>query len=141
MNKAQIGELGERIASDYLESKGFDILERNWKQYTKTGRIFGEIDIIAEKDRVIRFVEVKAVDEQKTLPADIGQGISPEQKVDCNKQRKLRSLAQIWMNKNIESVRAEFGTEEYQIDIASIMIDAGRRKAKVLYFQNAVEGD
>ena len=48
------GELGEKIAVKYLESKGFSVLERN---YTKK---WGEIDIVARKGRVLHFVEVKA---------------------------------------------------------------------------------
>src|SRR6188508_1416838 len=48
------GEKGEQIAVRYLENKGFSIIERN---YTKK---WGEIDIVAIKDTVIHFVEVKA---------------------------------------------------------------------------------
>lgn len=47
------GELGEKIATNFLIDKGFKILEKNFK--TK----FGEIDIIAEKNLKIHFVEVK----------------------------------------------------------------------------------
>ena len=55
-SKMQItGELGEKICSAYLSKKGFNILERN---YTKK---YGEIDIIAQKDGVIHFIEVKSI--------------------------------------------------------------------------------
>lgn len=47
------GELGEHLASRYLETKGFSIFERN---YTKK---WGEIDIVAVKDGTVHFVEVK----------------------------------------------------------------------------------
>ena len=136
MDRAEIGEMGERIARDYLVSKGFDILARNWVRYTKTGRKFGEIDIIVEKDDVVRFVEVKTVKRPKDLPLNIDMGITPEQRVNYKKQRKLRSLAQIWLNQSKEFLNAEF-----QIDIISVILDLESRKAKVLYFQNAIEGD
>jgi putative endonuclease len=136
MDRAEIGEIGERIAGDYLVSKGFDILARNWVQYTKTGKKFGEVDIIAEKDDIVRFVEVKTIKPPKDLPIDVDMGITPEQRVNYKKQRKLRALAQIWLNKS-----KEFANSEFQIDIISVIINLESRKAKVFYFQNAVEGD
>ncbi len=55
MNTKAIGSEGESRAAAYLESKGFEIIERNWR--TKGG----EIDIIAEKNDTIVFVEVKTL--------------------------------------------------------------------------------
>lgn len=48
-----IGNLGEDSASLYLQSNGFEIIERNWKTR------LCEIDIVAKKDEVLFFVEVK----------------------------------------------------------------------------------
>lgn len=42
------------MAADWLESQGYRILHRNWRY------AYHEIDIIAEKDRCLHFVEVKA---------------------------------------------------------------------------------
>lgn len=50
----QKGLKAEEIASEYLIKNGYKILERNY--YT----CFGEIDIIASKDGVLRFFEVKS---------------------------------------------------------------------------------
>ena len=55
MNKKVIGNDGEARASAYLEEKGFEIIERNWR----TNR--GEIDIIAFKNDTLVFVEVKTL--------------------------------------------------------------------------------
>lgn len=55
MTTRETGINGEQKASDYLISQGFSILERNWRTRT------GEIDIIALKDEVIVFVEVKTL--------------------------------------------------------------------------------
>ncbi|MDD2935532.1 MAG: YraN family protein [Candidatus Pacebacteria bacterium] len=53
--KREIGDLGEGIACNYLKNKGFKIVEQNyWKPW-------GEIDIIAEKQGITYFVEVKSV--------------------------------------------------------------------------------
>ena len=48
------GAQGEDIAIDYLRSKGYVILDRNWRSGHK------EIDIVASKDDIVVFVEVKA---------------------------------------------------------------------------------
>ena len=65
----KVGNLGERISSLYLVSKGFSFIERNyWKPC-------GEIDIIMKKDRELYFIEVKTVScETRILP------VTPETK-------------------------------------------------------------
>lgn len=47
------GNLGEALAADHLRERGYIIRAQNWRI---TG---GELDIIAEKDDQIVFVEVK----------------------------------------------------------------------------------
>ncbi|MCR4626403.1 MAG: YraN family protein, partial [Treponema sp.] len=54
-NKKKLGNQGEDKACFFLKEKGFTILYRNWR--TKRG----EIDIIAEKNDAIVFVEVKTL--------------------------------------------------------------------------------
>lgn len=49
----QTGDMGERIASQYLTSKGYTILERNWRSRHL------ELDIICQIDEFLVFVEVK----------------------------------------------------------------------------------
>lgn len=49
------GKQAETIAAEYLRSHGYIIRERNWRVGNSI-----EIDIIAEKDNIIIFVEVKA---------------------------------------------------------------------------------
>lgn len=44
---------GEELATNYLKKKGYKIVERNFRKG------YGEIDIIAIKDNVLVFVEVK----------------------------------------------------------------------------------
>jgi len=49
------GDKSETLATSYLEQEGFVILERNY-----FARKLGEIDIIALKDDVVHFIEVKS---------------------------------------------------------------------------------
>ena len=53
MNTRAIGALREDLAIKYLEENGFEIIERNFKCK------IGEIDVIAKKDDIIRFIEIK----------------------------------------------------------------------------------
>ncbi|WP_294958948.1 YraN family protein [Sulfurovum sp.] len=49
------GDKSETLATQFLEQEGFVILERNY-----FARKLGEIDIIAEQDEVLHFIEVKS---------------------------------------------------------------------------------
>ena len=55
-SKSETGRLGEELTAYYLRKAGYDILRRNFRIRG------GEIDIIAVKDGVIAFVEVKTRD-------------------------------------------------------------------------------
>jgi len=53
MSTTDTGRKAERAAANYLEMRGYAIVEMNWR------RPRSEVDIIARKDSVIYFVEVK----------------------------------------------------------------------------------
>jgi len=53
LQKKHLGNLGETIAADYLVKHGYHIIERNFKAR------YGEIDIIAQKQGILVFIEVK----------------------------------------------------------------------------------
>lgn len=67
-----LGNRGEKIAAQFLEKNGLVILDRNWRSK------FGEIDLIAVKDRTLICVEVKSrrVSAFRTLLQSL-QGDSP----------------------------------------------------------------
>ena len=52
--KKDIGNKGEQIAKEYLEKKGYRILDTNWYHHHR------ELDIIAKDDKELVIVEVKA---------------------------------------------------------------------------------
>ena len=54
MTNKSIGKYGEELACDFLIKNGFKILKTNFR-YSK----FSEIDIIAQKNKILHFVEVK----------------------------------------------------------------------------------
>ena len=81
MNKRSFGAIGEQLAAEYLEKKGFVILDRNYR----SGR-FGEVDIVALEKDFLCFIEVKT-----RTSSNFG---SPAEAVGHTKE-KLKSLA--WM--------------------------------------------
>lgn len=80
------GSLGEQLAEEYLLKKGYTFLDRNYKRFT------GEIDLIFTKGDLLVFVEVKA-----RKNADFGY---PSDFVTEEKQRKIISAAEIYINEN-----------------------------------------
>jgi putative endonuclease len=81
----EIGQFGEQAASDYLEQKGYKILDRNWRH----GR--AEIDIVAMDGVTLVFAEVK------TRSNDLFE--RPESAVDEKKRRLLTRAAVAYMRK------------------------------------------
>ncbi len=53
MTTTETGRKAEAAARVYLEMRGFEIIEQNWR------RPRAEIDIVARKDNTIHFIEVK----------------------------------------------------------------------------------
>ncbi|MCI0561754.1 MAG: YraN family protein [Nitrososphaera sp.] len=121
-----IGRLGEKIASQFLIRKGFKILERNYR------KPWGEIDIIAEKAGMVRFVEVKSVS-YETLP-DVTREMSsyrPEEQVHPFKLKKIARTAEIYMNTKKDS-------REFQIDVVGVFLDTKERKARCRLFEQVL---
>ena len=52
-SRRQLGDFGERVAAAHLEAKGYRVIARSYR-----GRE-GQVDIIAQRDGVLAFVEVK----------------------------------------------------------------------------------
>ena len=125
MNDKKIGNLGEEVACRFLKGKGYKILERNFtKELSALNK--GEVDIIAKKDGIICFIEVKA-------SADSGRGFFPEDRVDFKKQQKLKKLSQIWLAEK----KIPFDSP-WQIDVIAVNINISDKKAKVRHLENAV---
>ena len=102
------GNLGEDFAADYLEKEGYRILERNYA--TK----LGEIDIIAQKDNFIAFVEVKARSEDSMY--------APREAVTFSKQRKICKAAMLYKMRKGFNVRPRFDVFEIIYDRYSLEV-------------------
>jgi putative endonuclease len=97
-----LGRKGESLAKTFLEDSGYEILDENWTH----GK--AEIDLVAYKDRVIIFAEVKT---------RTGNGFGePEDFVDNRKQKLLADAAD-------EYIYLMDHQGEVRFDIISILFD------------------
>lgn len=110
MNNKDLGALGERITESYLTQIGYRILERNYR-----GRQ-GEIDIIAQYNDVICFIEVKT----RTGEA---YGI-PSESVDIRKMAKISHMAMMYLYKK------KLSNKPCRFDVVEIWIDKDTHEAK-----------
>jgi putative endonuclease len=97
-----LGQKGEAMAKAHLEATGYEIMDENW--------VFGkaEIDLIAYKNKIIIFTEVKT---------RTGNGFGePEDFVDARKQRLLVEAAD-------EYIYLMNHEGEVRFDIISILFD------------------
>ncbi len=105
-SKKAVGDRGERLAETYLTGEGFAILERNYR------RRCGEIDLIAEKDGVLVFCEVKR---------SRYEGEShPELQVGYRKQLRLARTALRYLAEKQPQI------EECRFDIITVRERQGR---------------
>ena len=111
------GQRGERRASRFLKQRGFRILDKNWRH----GRY--ELDIVAEKQGCIVFVEVRG----RTL-----NGLqSGYDSIGYKKKRTIKNAAYIYRKKHP-------GIKTYRFDIISIdWTNDGKIKA-INHYENVV---
>ncbi len=113
-----IGAHGEELAAKHLVASGYRLLDRNWRWRQ------GEIDLVAEKDGEIVFVEVKA-----RRSHAFG---SPEEAVTRAKQRKLVQTAQAYLaRRGSQDVR-------WRIDVIALDLNALGEVIRLEHLENAV---
>ena len=101
-----LGLYGEKLAGNYLQSIGYEILERNWRCN------IGEIDLIVrDKSRYV-FVEVKTRN---------GAGFGhPFEAITDAKLSRLRKLVSEWCRAR------QLSGIDVRIDAVSVLVDKGK---------------
>lgn len=115
----KLGKLGEEMAAKYLLENGFQIIEANYS--TK----FGEIDLIAVKDDILRFVEVK-------LKKGDWFG-TPEEMIGLNKIGKVKRMAEFYLLENPDIAKIY---DAYSIDAVCIVVDHDNQIERLNYYEN-----
>lgn len=122
-----VGERGEREAVFYLRSEGYTAVARRWR----TGRLRGDVDVIAWDGDVLCFVEVKTRAERRAMdPAEAA--------VDEDKRRMLRKMADAYVRGFPE---AERGRVVVRFDVLAVYLlgtmAAGAHGAEFELFRGA----
>ena len=86
MLSTKAGQLAEEKVAEYLESTGYQVLDKNWRTRTC------EIDIVAYKNRTVFFVEVK-------YRSTSFQGTGFEY-ITPAKLRRMKYAARLWTAKH-----------------------------------------
>jgi putative endonuclease len=113
-----LGDLGERLAAEFLRKRGYVIIERNYRCSV------GEIDLVARDGDELVFVEVRT---------RRGQVLgSPEESVTAAKQRKLIEVA--------ETYRQEHQSlpESWRIDVVAVQLSPAGKLERIDLIRNAV---
>lgn len=107
----EIGGWAERVAAEYLTGMGFIVRHRNWR----SGRY--ELDIVAEKDGFLHFVEVKC--------RRRGALTAPEDAVTPAKFEALRKAAEAYI--------ATYGIDlEPQFDVVAVEYEGDRFEVRYI---------
>ena len=132
------GEIGENVAVKFLVKHGFAILDRN---YTKK---WGEIDIVAEKNNLLHFVEVKSVvkeDLEGVSPADAKalagrhetlDEYRPEDNMHPWKLKRLSRAIQTYI------LSKKLDEREWQVDLLAVFLSLKDKKARVKMVEDII---
>lgn len=84
MTTKEIGDFAEELAAEYLERHGYRIVKKKYEY-----KDMGEIDIIAENDETLVFVEVR-------FRTNTAYGV-PEASLGPAKLKRIRRTALMWL--------------------------------------------
>jgi putative endonuclease len=112
-----LGRTGERLAAEKLEQCGYHILERNFRCP------YGEIDLIAEQQQELVFVEVKT---------RRGQAYGrPEEAVTVRKQRKIVQVALYYLDIHTCSERS------WRVDVVAVQMSVSGKLEEIRIYEHA----
>lgn len=103
LKKKELGAWGEKRALEYLDKLHYQIIEKNYRTR------MGEIDIIARKDNMLVFIEVKTRRNNRFGP--------PTAAVNYQKQQKIRKLASYYL------MQSELLKTQVRFDVITVTVD------------------
>lgn len=109
----RVGAWGEETAAVWLAGKGYEVSRRNVRTP------YGEIDIVAHKNGIVYFVEVKTLTSSKDF--------FPEHQITARKLEHMLNSASHYA--------AENGVEQWQIDVIAIEGKPGS-EVSIQHFEN-----
>jgi putative endonuclease len=115
--RQRLGRWGEEAAAKYLQASGYAIVGRN----VRLGH--DEIDLIARKEDLLVFVEVKTRTSSSFA--------YPEDSVTMHKQTRMLAAAERYLDDHPES------PESWQFDVIAVE-GSPEREAIITHFENVI---
>ncbi len=121
MRRRDTGILGEKLAKDFLEKRGYHILGTNYRCPE------GEIDIVARHEDSLVFIEVRT---KRSL--EFG---SPEESITRTKMERLKAVASHYQqtHNNLPLL--------WRIDVVAVELDQRWKPSRIELIENAVSED
>ncbi len=116
--KIKIGKFGQDLSAEFLQKRGYKIICENF--YTR----LGELDLIAEQDKQIIFIEVKT-----RLGHNFG---FPEEALNMDKAKKMKEAALEYLTKN------NINSDNYRFDLVAVEINKKEKKAQIRHYKNVI---
>lgn len=117
--RSDLGRLGEGVAAQYLEERGYVICEMNYRCAV------GEIDIVALDGECLAFVEVRT--RKSTMFG------SPEESITAAKKQKLIEVAETYLQER------QSQPLDWRIDVVAIQMSSHGVLRHLELIQNAIE--
>jgi len=118
MKRKDTGNLGEKLAKDYLKKRGYRILETNYNCP------HGEVDIITMHKDFLVFTEVRT----KTS-TEFG---TPEESITRTKKERMRASA-------LHYIQTHDGLpQSWRIDFIAVEMDRNGKPSRIELIENAV---
>jgi putative endonuclease len=113
--RQEFGEVGERVAERWLRRRGWRVLQRRFRSGHR------DIDLVAERDGLVAFVEVKARKGR--------QFGDPVEAVHWRKQRELVRSASVWIDRHGRP------NETYRFDVIGVLVEGN--SVRIKHIENA----
>jgi len=125
----ETGTIGENIATNFLIKKGFNVICRNYN------RKWGELDIVAQKDKVLHFIEVKTVS-RSSYGGRFEQEVNNYRPEDNMHPWKIKRLQRVIQTYLLETYKQQ--ETDWQFDLACVFLDQEKRIAKIRFMENII---
>jgi putative endonuclease len=111
----EFGLQGERVAEKWLQIRGWKVLQRRYRSGHR------DIDLIAQRDNLVAFVEVKA-----RMGSEFGD---PVEAVNWKKRNELVRSATTWIDRHGRP------GDVYRFDVIGVLVEGSR--VRVRHVENA----
>jgi putative endonuclease len=115
--RQDFGAMGERVAERWLRRRGWRVIQRRFRSGHR------DIDLVAERDGTVAFVEVKA-----RRGKEFGD---PVEAVHWRKQRELARSAAVWIDRHGRP------TDSYRFDVIGVLLEGN--SVRIKHIENAFQ--